>query len=173
MLSLEPLKAAPRYMWYLPGALPTKPISARNGRPHPFGQPVMRITMASSRSPAASTSASSWFSRPGRQRSLSARASPHVGSATHAIELSRKPVARRGSIQEKIHPLALIENLRTKQAQAELFADFNGIEFEQYIDFYHWGQKWTNRMILGDSLLVIASLAEKEGLKGKVQMIYM
>ena len=76
-------------------------------------------------------------------------------------------------IQEKIHPLALIENLRAKKAQAELFADFNGIEFEQYIDFYHHGQSWTNRMILGDSLLVMASLAEKEGLKGKVQMIYM
>lgn len=76
-------------------------------------------------------------------------------------------------IQEKIHPLALIENLRTKKAQAELFADFNGIEFEQYIDFYHHGQSWANRMILGDSLLVMASLAEKEGLKGKVQMIYM
>jgi adenine-specific DNA-methyltransferase len=76
-------------------------------------------------------------------------------------------------IQEKIQPLALIENLRAKRAQAELFADFNGIEFEQYIDFYHHGQSWTNRMILGDSLLVMASLAEKEGLKGKVQMIYM
>jgi len=76
-------------------------------------------------------------------------------------------------IQEKIHPVALIENLRTKKAQAELFADFNGIEFEQYIDFYHHGQSWTNRMILGDSLLVMASLAEKEGLRGKVQTVYM
>ena len=82
-------------------------------------------------------------------------------------------------IQEKIHPQALIEDLRAQTAkgapdpQAKLFADFNGIEFEQYIDFYHHGQSWTNRMILGDSLLVMASLAEKEGLKGKVQMIYM
>jgi adenine-specific DNA-methyltransferase len=82
-------------------------------------------------------------------------------------------------IQEKIHPQALIEDLRAQTAkgapdpQAKLFADFNGIEFEQYIDFYHHGQNWTNRMILGDSLLVMASLAEKEGLKGKVQMIYM
>jgi adenine-specific DNA-methyltransferase len=82
-------------------------------------------------------------------------------------------------IQEKIHPQALIEDLREQTAkdapgpQANLFADFNGIEFEQYIDFYHHGQSWTNRMILGDSLLVMASLAEKEGLKGKVQMIYM
>ena len=54
-----------------------------------------------------------------------------------------------------------------------LFADFNGIKFEDYIDFYKHGQKWQNRMILGDSLLVMASLAEKEGMKGKVQMIYM
>src|ERR1017187_2796369 len=82
-------------------------------------------------------------------------------------------------IQEKIHPQALIEDLRAQTAkdapdpQANLFADFNGIEFEQYIDFYHHGQSWTNRMILGDSLLVMASLAEKEGMKGKVQMVYM
>ena len=54
-----------------------------------------------------------------------------------------------------------------------MFADFNGIKFEDYIDFYKHGQKWQNRMILGDSLLVMASLAEKEGMKGKVQMIYM
>ena len=82
-------------------------------------------------------------------------------------------------IQEKVHPQALIEDLRAQRAkdapdpQANLFADFNGIQFEEYIDFYHHGQNWTNRMILGDSLLVMASLAEKEGLKGKVQMIYM
>ena len=40
------------------------------------------------------------------------------------------------------------------------------------VDFYHHEQNWSNRMILGDSLLVMTSLAEKEGLKGKVQMIY-
>jgi len=82
-------------------------------------------------------------------------------------------------IQEKIHPQALIEDLRAQTAgarnepQAQLFADFNGIDFEHYIEFYQHGQNWTNRMILGDSLLVMASLAEKEALKGKVQMIYM
>jgi len=46
-----------------------------------------------------------------------------------------------------------------------LFADFNGIEFYQYKD----GVNWSNRMILGDGLLVMNSLAEKEGLKGKVR----
>jgi adenine-specific DNA-methyltransferase len=80
-------------------------------------------------------------------------------------------------IQEKIHPQALIEDFRRtakegQPAQADLFADFNGIKFEELVDFYHHEQNWSNRMILGDSLLVMTSLAEKEGLKGKVQMIY-
>jgi adenine-specific DNA-methyltransferase len=81
-------------------------------------------------------------------------------------------------IQEKIHPLAIVEDVRASEAkavepQADLFADFNGIKFEDYVDFYNHGLKWSNRMILGDSLLVMASLAQKEGLKEKVQMIYM
>ncbi len=85
-------------------------------------------------------------------------------------------------IQEKIHPQAIIDALprteRTGDDQANLFADFNGLEddFEKKVDFY--SQKddrqkpWSNRLILGDSLLVMTSLAEKEGLKGKVQAIY-
>ena len=82
-------------------------------------------------------------------------------------------------IQEKIHPQAIIDALpRTEQPggdQASLFADFNGgpTEFAQKIDFYHHKQNWSNRLILGDSLLVMTSLAEKEGLKGKVQAIYL
>jgi len=81
-------------------------------------------------------------------------------------------------IQEKIHPLAIVEDVRasaakTVEPQADLFADFNGITFEDYVDFYNHGHKWSNRMILGDSLLVMASLAQKEGMKEKVQMIYM
>ncbi len=80
-------------------------------------------------------------------------------------------------IQEKIHPQALIEDFRRtakegQPGQADLFSDFNGIKFEEMVDFYHHEQNWSNRMILGDSLLVMTSLAEKEGLKGKVQMIY-
>ena len=83
-------------------------------------------------------------------------------------------------IQEKIHPQAIIDDFRhqVKQEQEEqqlsLFGDFNGLEFEKLIDFYQHkdGVKWTNRMILGDSLSVMGSLAEKEGLKGQVQTIY-
>jgi len=81
-------------------------------------------------------------------------------------------------IQEKIHPKYIIEDLRAQakkgkpEPQMQLFADFNGIQFEDLIEFYQHEQNWSNRMILGDSLLVMTSLAEKEGLKGKVQMIY-
>jgi adenine-specific DNA-methyltransferase len=81
-------------------------------------------------------------------------------------------------IQEKIHPQAIVESVRAEarkdtESQADLFSDFNGIAFENLIDFYGHEQNWSNRMILGDSLTVMTSLAEKEGLKGKVQMIYL
>ena len=80
-------------------------------------------------------------------------------------------------IQEKIHPKHIIEDLRAqategRPAQLDFFSDFNGLQFEELVEFYQHEQSWTNRMILGDSLLVMTSLAEKEGLKGKVQMIY-
>lgn len=84
-------------------------------------------------------------------------------------------------IQEKIHPRALVENLRdtaatgAREPEVQMFLDFNGgpTEFEQKVEFYQHEQNWANRMVLGDSLLVMASLAEKEGLKGKVQTIYL
>ena len=82
-------------------------------------------------------------------------------------------------IQEKIHPKVLIEDFCStspnRSADApDLFADFNGLpsEFDKRVDFYHYEGHWQNRLILGDSLLVMNSLAEKEGLKGKVQTIY-
>ncbi|HSY19769.1 MAG TPA: site-specific DNA-methyltransferase, partial [Candidatus Acidoferrales bacterium] len=85
-------------------------------------------------------------------------------------------------IQEKVHPKALIDDLlrQSKEAQhaagnltADLFADFNGIpKGADKTEFYQHDQNWSNRMILGDSLQVMASLAEREGLRGKVQCIY-
>lgn len=85
-------------------------------------------------------------------------------------------------IQEKVHPKALIEDLRketktrdqiAQPEQFDLFADFNGIpDGADKTEFYQHEQNWTNRMILGDSLQVMASLAEREGLRGKVQCIY-
>ncbi len=83
-------------------------------------------------------------------------------------------------IQEKVHPQALIDDLRRRAQEGQphelnLFADFNGMEddFAKKVDFYQHDQHWTNRLILGDSLLVMTSLAEKERLKGRVQMIYL
>ena len=87
-------------------------------------------------------------------------------------------------IQEKVHPKALIDDLKrqTEQARAgeaqdggqiDLFADFNGLpNTEAKTEFYQHDQHWSNRVILGDSLQVMASLAEREGLRGKVQCIY-
>lgn len=83
-------------------------------------------------------------------------------------------------IQEKIHPKAIIDDLKRRTAEKreattdapDLFADFNGIEPDQRAEFYQHDQHWSNRMILGDSLQVMASLSERESLKGKVQCIY-
>ncbi|MCL6107064.1 MAG: site-specific DNA-methyltransferase [Actinobacteria bacterium] len=86
-------------------------------------------------------------------------------------------------IQEKVHPKVLIDDLlrhtavdeKAARAQQELdlFADFNGLPPEaRCAEFYQHDANWTNRMILGDSLQVMASLAEREGLRGKVQCIY-
>lgn len=81
-------------------------------------------------------------------------------------------------IQEKIHPKALIEDLKRASQRDEpddapdLFADFNGVDPEARTEFYAHDQHWSNRMILGDGLKVMASLAEREGLKGQVQCIY-
>jgi adenine-specific DNA-methyltransferase len=82
-------------------------------------------------------------------------------------------------VQEKIHPKAIIDDLkRVAQKNVEppmrdLFADFNGLpDAEARYEFYAHAANWSNRMILGDSLLVMNSLAEKEGLRGQVQMIY-
>jgi len=84
-------------------------------------------------------------------------------------------------IQEKVHPKVLIDDLlaqtkadrKSTEGQPDLFADFNGMpKGVDKTEFYHHDQNWSNRMILGDSLQVMASLAEREGLRGKVQCIY-
>ena len=86
-------------------------------------------------------------------------------------------------IQEKVHPKALIADLlrqskenRDREAderQIDMFADFNGLpEGADRTEFYQHEGYWQNRMILGDSLQVMASLSEREGLQGKVQCIY-
>lgn len=85
-------------------------------------------------------------------------------------------------IQEKVHPKVIIDDLKrdskaradeTAPPMADLFADFNGLaDAEAATEFYQHDQHWSNRMISGDSLSVMASLAEREGLRGQVQCIY-
>jgi adenine-specific DNA-methyltransferase len=85
-------------------------------------------------------------------------------------------------IQEKVDPRVLVENLRRTAKAGEpepeltLFDTFDGLEGLDNLDFYDHtdgkGARWSNRMILGDSLNVMASLAERERLRGKVQMVY-
>jgi adenine-specific DNA-methyltransferase len=86
-------------------------------------------------------------------------------------------------IQEKVHPRVIIDDLKRESAnrakatkdapQTDMFADFNGLpDAEAATEFYQHDQHWSNRMISGDSLSVMASLAEREGLRGQVQCIY-
>ena len=90
-------------------------------------------------------------------------------------------------IQEKVHPKVLVDDLMRQTSdfeaeravaegegqQIDLFADFNGLpDDDARTEFYQHDANWSNRMILGDSLQVLASLSEREGLRGKVQCIY-
>lgn len=85
-------------------------------------------------------------------------------------------------IQEKVHPKVLIDDLLRRKTQKlptkadeqlDLFAKFNGLPDDSAkTEFYKHDANWTNRMILGDSMQVMASMAEREGLRGKVQCIY-
>jgi adenine-specific DNA-methyltransferase len=92
----------------------------------------------------------------------------------HDLEVPAVPIY----IQETIDPLALIEDLRSTsegrrtEQQLDFFGAYSDRPIEEKVDFYRHSNKWSNRMILGDSLLVMTSLAEKEGLKGQVQTIY-
>ena len=83
-------------------------------------------------------------------------------------------------IQEIIEPRVVVEALRARKTVKPdnggllpgFFEEYDALDFDRKIEFYQHDQKWANRMILGNSLQVMTSLAEKEGLKGKVQMIY-
>lgn len=81
-------------------------------------------------------------------------------------------------IQEKIDPRVMVENLRRtaeypeSEPELSLFDDFDGLDELSQVEFYEHQANWSNRMILGDSLQAMASLAERESLRGKVQMVY-
>ena len=81
-------------------------------------------------------------------------------------------------VHERIDPLTIIEAVRNKEpeSQRSLFYYFenpeNNLPIREAIEFYKHSEGWSNRLIAGDSLIVMNSLLEKEGMAGKIQMIY-
>lgn len=78
-------------------------------------------------------------------------------------------------VQEKIAPEAIIARLKTgahDERQMLLFGETAEDQYQKAVEFYQHEDNWQNRMILGDSLLVMNSLLEKEGMRGKVQTVY-
>jgi len=77
-------------------------------------------------------------------------------------------------VHERIDPKTIIETVKkpdAKYEQLSMFEEYK-VPFREAIEFYKHKEGWTNRLIAGDSLLVLNSLLEKEGMGGKVQMIY-
>lgn len=82
-------------------------------------------------------------------------------------------------VHERIDPLTIINHIKNRGEEEETFTQLSLFEkpenykpLREAIDFYKHDQEWSNRLIAGDSLLVMNSLLEKEGMAGKVQMIY-
>jgi len=80
-------------------------------------------------------------------------------------------------VHERIEPRTIIEAVRKRNgnggaAQLPLFEVERQEPLREAIEFYQHAHGWSNRLIAGDSLLVMNSLLEKEGMAGKVQMIY-
>lgn len=77
-------------------------------------------------------------------------------------------------VHERIDPNSIIETVKKEHEgpkQMSLF-ETNEKPLREAIDFYKHKENWSNRLIAGDSLLVMNSLLEKEGMAGKVQMVY-
>ena len=79
-------------------------------------------------------------------------------------------------VHERIDPSTIIETVKKERTeevhQPSLFEEYRAKPLREAIDFYKHKEGWTNRLIAGDSLLVMNSLLEKEGMAGKVQMVY-
>jgi adenine-specific DNA-methyltransferase len=81
-----------------------------------------------------------------------------------------EPVALH--MHERVSTQAILRVLAREDVERDLFADPQ-LDYAKAVQFYRYDVDWSNRMILGDSLQVMASLARREDLAGKVQMIYL
>ncbi|MBV6403358.1 MAG: site-specific DNA-methyltransferase [Flavobacteriales bacterium] len=84
-------------------------------------------------------------------------------------------------VHERIDPASILAAVRKrmdedkagKARQGDLFAaPFEQLPLREAIDFYKHDKGWSNRLVLGDSLLVMNSLLQKESMAGQVQMVY-
>jgi adenine-specific DNA-methyltransferase len=81
-------------------------------------------------------------------------------------------------VHERIDPHTIVEAVRKRApegqaVQQSLFVEQQQLPLREAIEFYQHKHNWTNRLMAGDSLLVMNSLLEKEGLAGHVQMVYL
>ncbi len=101
-----------------------------------------------------------WNRRPPPPQS--AEGGGHEGHAAHPLY-----------IREKVHPAAFVKLLQGKGDQPSLFADFNGLpSADAAYEWYQHAANWSNRLIHGESVRVMASLLARENMAGKVQLIY-
>ena len=102
---------------------------------------------------------------------------PHLSWSGKAEHTSFEVPTVSLHVHERIDPRTIIEAVRKARdtaVQGSLFAaPAENPPLRQAIEFYRHRHNWTNRLISGDSLLVMNSLIEKEGLGGQVQMVYM
>ncbi len=109
---------------------------------------------------------------PGRKRyEYDPRLDPQLQWAGKAEHLTFDVETVPLHIHERVAPAAIIESIRSGPVQASLFADPE-FDLNQAVEFYQHPQPWANRLVLGDSLLVMNSLLERELMAGKVQTIY-
>ena len=101
---------------------------------------------------------------------------PHLSWAGKAEHTSFEVPTVSLHVHERIDPRTIIEAVRKRngtQPQMSLFeTPEENPPIRQAIDFYQHRHNWSNRLVAGDSLLVMNSLLEKEGLGGQVQMVY-
>jgi adenine-specific DNA-methyltransferase len=107
---------------------------------------------------------------------LKKRQDPYLNWAGKAEHTSFEVPTLSLHVHERVDPRTIIEAVRKTNGQAAQLSLFASAEenppIRQAIEFYKHKHNWTNRLIAGDSLLVMNSLLEKEGMAGKVQMIY-
>ncbi len=116
------------------------------------------------------------FDKPPQQPTKTYQYDPHLdpqlvwaGKAEHtSFEVDTVSL----HIHESVNPQAILRAVKREDIQMELFAR-NELPESKAIDFYHHDVGWRNRMVLGDSLIVMNSLLEREQMAGKVQTIYM